>query len=113
MAGIDPKGNGKVADGHDEKERIPIDDKPKCEKPVNSGSKRNKEGKKKKHIKKTVNYESNTSASSPTLRKDYSSSSKQKTVKNTFNCTLLNYSCFSRSSNATIAFDSSSQASSL
>jgi hypothetical protein len=52
MTGQDLK--GKVANDHNEKEKIPIDYRPKGEKSVDS---RTKEGKKKKHIKKIVYYE--------------------------------------------------------
>jgi hypothetical protein len=50
---MDSKGKGKVSD---EKEKIPIDDEPKREKTVDSGSSK-KEGKKKR-IKKIIYYDS-------------------------------------------------------
>jgi hypothetical protein len=92
---MDSKGKGKVTD---EKEKIPIDDEPKGEKVVDSGSCKKKEGMKKKGIKKIIYYESNTSSSSQ--KDDDTYSSKQKTVKTSFNRTPLNYSRISRSSNA-------------
>jgi hypothetical protein len=77
MVGQDSKGVGEVANEHDEKEKIPIDDEPKGEKPINLGS--NKKDGKKKCIKNVIYYESNTSTSSTTSQKDdSSSSSKQK-----------------------------------
>jgi hypothetical protein len=66
---MDPKGKGKVTNN---KDKIPINDEPKGEKPVDSRSNK-KEGIKKKHIKKTT--------------------------KTSFNHTPLNYSHISRSSN--------------
>jgi hypothetical protein len=71
----DPKGKGKVANNHNDKDMIPIDDELKCEKFVDSGS---KEGKKKKRIKKIVYYKSSASISWTTSQKDDSSSSKKK-----------------------------------
>jgi hypothetical protein len=100
MAGQESKGKGKVVNGHDEKEKIPIDYETKGEKPVDSGSSKKKEDKKKKCIKKIVYCKSDTSTSSTTSQKDDSSSFKQKTVKNTFNCTPLKYSPIYRPSNA-------------
>jgi hypothetical protein len=61
------------------KEKISISDKPKGEKPIDSGSNK-KEGKKNKCIKKIVYYESDTSTSSTTSQKN-DPSSKQKMVK--------------------------------
>ena len=72
---MDSKGKGKVTD---EKEKIPIDDEPKGEKVVDSGSCKKKEGMKKKGIKKIIYYESNTSSSSQ--KDDDASPSKQKTT---------------------------------
>jgi hypothetical protein len=57
MVGQDSRGKGKVADGHDERDMISIDDETKGEKPVDSGSNKKKDGKKKKHTKKIVYYE--------------------------------------------------------
>jgi hypothetical protein len=51
-----------------------------------------------KHIKKIIYYKSNDSSSS--TKDDDTYPSKQHTVKTSFNCTPLNYSCISRSSNA-------------
>jgi hypothetical protein len=93
----DYKGKGKVADEHDRKENIPIDDEPKGEKPVDSGL-GNNTGMEKKRIKKIVYYDSDTSSS--TQKNDDSSSSKQKLVKTTFNRIPFYYSHISRSSNA-------------
>jgi hypothetical protein len=50
---MDSKGKRKVSD---EKERIPIDVKPKGEKIVDSGSGKRKESNKKKHKKKIIYY---------------------------------------------------------
>jgi hypothetical protein len=86
MVGQDSKGKGKVADEHDRKEKITVDDELKGEKPIDFGS--SKEGKKKKCIKKIVYYESNTSSSQ---KDDESSSSKQKPIKTTFNHIPFNY----------------------
>jgi hypothetical protein len=94
MEGLDCKGKGKVAN---EKEKIPIYGKPKGEKPIDSGSK--KEGKKKKCIKKIVYYESDTSTSSTTSHKDDSSPSKQNMIKSTSNRTPFNYSHISHNPN--------------
>jgi hypothetical protein len=65
-----------VADVHDEKEKIPIYDEPKGEKPIDSGSSKNKNGNKKKHIKKTIYYESDTFTSLMTSQKYDSYSNK-------------------------------------
>jgi hypothetical protein len=98
MLRVDPKRKEKVANDHNEKEKIPIDDEPEGEKSVGSGTK--KEGK--KCIKKIVCCKSDTSTST-SLHKD-SSSSKEKTVKSTFNRTPFNYSHISRNSNAQLLF---------
>jgi hypothetical protein len=71
---MDPEGTGKVANRRDDKEKIPINDEPKGEKPVDLRSGKKKEGKKKKCIKKIVYYESDMSTSLTTLPKDDSSS---------------------------------------
>jgi hypothetical protein len=81
----------------DEKEKITIDNKPKGEKIVVSGLGK-KEGKK-KHIKKIIYYDNDTSSQ----KDDNTSPSKQNMVKTSFNHTPLHYSCISRSSNAQIA----------
>jgi hypothetical protein len=79
-----------------DEEKIPIDDEPKSEKPVGSGSGK-KEGKKKR-IKKIVYYESDTSSCSQ--KDNNSSSSKQKTIKTFITRILLNDSYNSHFSNA-------------
>lgn len=98
MLRVDPKGKEKVANDHNEKEKIPIDDEPEGEKSVGSGTK--KEGK--KCIKKIVCCKSDTSTST-SLHKD-SYSSKEKTAKSTFNRTPFNYSHISSYSNGQLLF---------
>jgi hypothetical protein len=100
MLRVDPRGKEEVANDHNEKEKIPIDDEPEGEKFISSGTK--KEGKK-KCIKKIVYCKCDTSTSSTSLHKD-SSFSKEKTVKSTFNHTPFNYSHISRNSNAQLLF---------
>jgi hypothetical protein len=78
----------------DEKERIPLDDQPMVDKIVESRSGK-KEGKKKKHIKKNIYYESDTSSS---LQKD--SSSKKNTIKKNYTKMYFNYSDISYNFNA-------------
>jgi hypothetical protein len=71
---MDSKGKDKVAD---EKQTVPIDDEPKGDKTVDSGSGKKNEGKK-KCIKKITYYENDTSSA----QKD--SSYMQKSVKTPF-----------------------------
>jgi hypothetical protein len=80
----------------DEKEKNPIDDKSKGENTVDPRSGNNKEGNKKKRIKKIIYYDSDTSSQ----KDDNAFTSKQTTVKTSFNHTPLYYSHISRSSNA-------------
>jgi cation transport ATPase len=75
---MDPKGKGKVTN---ETEEETLNNEPKGEKPVDSGSG------KKKRIKKTDYYNNDTSSSSPKDADD--SSSKQKTVKTTLGHLLI------------------------
>jgi hypothetical protein len=59
---MDPKGKGLVVNNKEES----IFNKPRDDKPTNSGSShKKKEGTKKKHIKKIVYYDSDESSSSP------------------------------------------------
>jgi hypothetical protein len=88
-----------VVDDHDGKEKIPIDGEPKYDTPVDTELHKNKEGKKKKRIKKIIYYESDTSS-----QKDNDSSSKQKPVKTSFTRTPFNYKHISRSSNSQLLF---------
>jgi hypothetical protein len=60
MPGENPNGQGKMVNNTNDKEKTPIDDKPKGKKPIDS---RTKEGKK-KCIKKIVYYETDSSTSS-------------------------------------------------
>jgi hypothetical protein len=73
---MDPKGNEIMID---EKE-IVNNNEPKGEKPIDSGSNKNKDGKKKRHIKKVVYYGSDASSSSPKDEEEDDSSSKKKIV---------------------------------
>jgi hypothetical protein len=81
----DTKGKGKVTD-----EKETLNNEPKGEKPIDSGSGK-KDGKKKNRIKKIVYYNNDASSSSP--KDDDSFSSKQKTIKQNYSKTSFNYSC--------------------
>jgi hypothetical protein len=91
---MDSKGKGKVSN---KKEKISLDDEPKGDKTVESGSHK-KEEEKKKRIKKIIYYESDASSSS---QEDVdNSSSKKKMVKQNYTKTSFNYSHNSYNSNA-------------
>jgi hypothetical protein len=95
MATDNAKGKGKVIDKNET-----INNKPKGDKPVNSGSNnKKKDGKNKKDIKKIVYYDSDASSSSPKEDND-SSSSKKKTVKHNCSKTSFNYCRIPYNSNA-------------
>jgi hypothetical protein len=90
---MDPKGKGMVINDN-EKETLYADE-PKGDKPTNSGSShKKKDGKKKRHIKKIINYDSDTSSSLP---RDDDSSMKKKTVNQNYS---FDYSRMSYNSNA-------------
>jgi hypothetical protein len=95
MASNDAKWKGKVTD-----EKETINNEPKGDKPINSGSNnKKKDGKKKKCIKKIVYYDSDASSSS-SHKNDNKSSSKKKTVKHDYSKTSFNYSRIPYNSNA-------------
>jgi hypothetical protein len=75
MARENAKGKGKVID-----EKKKINNKPKGDKPIDSGSNNKKRDGKKKRIKKIVLYDNDVSSSSSHKDTD-DSSSKKKTVK--------------------------------
>jgi hypothetical protein len=70
----------------EDKKTISINDEPKGEKPIDSGSK-------KKKIKKIIYYDIDSSSSSHKDADD-SSSSKKKMVKHAYSKTFFNYSTF-------------------
>jgi hypothetical protein len=75
---MDPKGKGIVIN---DKEKESLLNKPRDDKPTDSGSSHKKrDGKKKRRIKKIICYDSDASSSSP--RDDDDSSLKKKTVNN-------------------------------
>jgi hypothetical protein len=94
----DTKGKGKVVD-HNEKDNTTINDKYKDEKPVYSRTK--KDGKK-RHIKKIIYYEmdSSTSPSPTSEEKTAFERHQQKLVKSKFNHIPFNYSRISCNLNA-------------
>jgi hypothetical protein len=98
MSGENPNGQGKMVDNTNDKEKTPIDDKPKGEKPIDL---RTKEGKK-KCIKKIVYYETNSSTSSSPVGEEETTSRRHehKSVKSKFNHILFNYSRICRNWNA-------------
>jgi hypothetical protein len=78
---MDPKGKGMVIN---DKEKESLFNKPREDKPTNSGSSHKKrDGKKKRHIKKIIDYDSDASSSSPRDDAD-DSSSKKKTVNQNY-----------------------------
>jgi hypothetical protein len=80
---MDPKGKGMVINDK-EKETLYMD-KPKGYKPTDSGSTHKKrDGKKKRHIKKIIYYDSDASSASPMDYGDEDSSSKKKTVNQNY-----------------------------
>jgi hypothetical protein len=90
---MDPKGKGMVVN---DKEKESIFNKPRDDKPTDSGSShKKKDGKKKRRIKKIIYYDSDASSSSP--RDDDDSSSKKKTVNQNYS---FDYSCIPYNSNA-------------
>jgi hypothetical protein len=91
---MDPKGKGKVTE---ETEKETVNNEPKGEELIDSGSKKN-DGKKKKRIKKIVYYDSDDSSSS--LKDDDDSSPKQKTVKQNYSQMSFDYSRIPYNSNA-------------
>jgi hypothetical protein len=91
---MDPKGKGKVTE---ETEKETVNNEPKGEELIDSGSKK-KDGKKKRRIKKTVYYDSDDSSSSP--KDDDDSSPKQKTVKQNYSKISFDYSRIPYNSNA-------------
>jgi hypothetical protein len=90
---MDPKRKGMVVN---DKEKESIFNKPRDDKPTNSGSSHKKrDGKKKRRIKKIIYYDSDASSSSP--MDDDDSSSKKKTVNQNYS---FDYSRISYNSNA-------------
>jgi hypothetical protein len=93
---MDPKGKGMVINDK-EKETLYVNE-PKHDKPTDSGSShKNRDGKKKRHIKKIIYYDSDTSSSSPRDDDDEDSSSKKKTVNQNYS---FDYSRIPYNSNA-------------
>jgi hypothetical protein len=80
---MDPKGKGIVINDK-EKETVNID-KPKGDKPTDSGSNnKRKEGKKKRRIKKIIYYDIDASSSSPKDDNNVDSSTKKKMVNQNY-----------------------------
>jgi hypothetical protein len=77
MASNDAKGKGKVTD-----EKETINNESKGDKPIDSGSNNKNEGRRRKHIKKIIYY--NCDSSSSHKDNDNSSSFKEKTVKQNY-----------------------------
>jgi hypothetical protein len=93
---MDPKGKGMVINDK-EKETLYVD-KPKGDKPTDSGSSHKKRDQKKnRRIKKIIYYNSDTSSSSPRDNDDEDSSSKKKTVNQNYS---FDYSRIPYNSNA-------------
>jgi hypothetical protein len=93
---MDPKGKGIVINDK-ENETLNIN-KPKGDKPADSGSNnKRKDMKKKKRIKKIIYYDSDTSPSSPKDDDDDDSTSKKKTVNQNYS---FDYSRIPYNSNA-------------
>jgi hypothetical protein len=88
---MDPKGKGMVIN---DKEKESLFNKPKDDKPTNSGSSHKKRDGKKRRIKKIIYYDSDASSSSPM---DDDSSSKKKTVNQNYS---FDYSRIPYNSNA-------------
>jgi hypothetical protein len=89
---MDPKGMGMVVSN---KEKESVFNKPREDKPTDSGSRQKKrDGKKKRRIKKIIYYDSDASSSSP---HDDDDSSKKKTVSQNYS---FDYSCIPFNSNA-------------
>jgi hypothetical protein len=79
---MDPKGKGMVI--NDKEETLYVD-KPKGNKPTDSGlSHKKRDGKKKRRIKKIIYYDSDTSSSLPRDDDDEESSSKKYTVNQNY-----------------------------
>jgi hypothetical protein len=77
---MDPKGKGMVIN---DKEKEPVFNEPRDDKPTDSGSSQKKrDGKKKRRIKKIIYYDSDASSSSPHDEDD--DSSKRKTVNQNY-----------------------------
>jgi hypothetical protein len=95
-ASDDANGKGKVTG-----EKETINNEPKGDKPVDSGSNiKNKDGKKKKKcIKKIIYYDSDVSSSS-SPKDDDSSSSNKNMVKQNYSKTSFNYSHIPYNANA-------------
>jgi hypothetical protein len=92
---MDSKGKGMVI--NDKKETLYVDE-PKGDKPTDSGSKnKRKDGKKKRRIKKIINYDSDASSSSPWDDDNKDSSLKKKTVNQNY---YFDYSCIPYNSKA-------------
>jgi hypothetical protein len=90
---MDPKGKGIVIN---DKEKESLLNKPRDDKPTDSGSSHKKrDGKKKRRIKKIICYDSDASSSSP--RDDDDSSLKKKTVNQNYS---FDYSRIPYNSNA-------------
>jgi hypothetical protein len=87
------KGKGKVTN------KETLNNEPKGEKPADLRFGK-KDGKKKKHIKKIVYYDNDTSSTSP--KDNDGSSSKQKTVKQNYYKTSFNYSRIPYNGNANL-----------
>jgi hypothetical protein len=93
---MDPKGKGMVINDK-EKETLYVN-KPKDDKPTDSGSSHKKrDGKKKRRIKKIIYYDSDTSSSSPRDDDDEDSSSKNKMFNQNYS---FDYSGIPYNSNA-------------
>jgi hypothetical protein len=76
---MDPKGKGMVVNDKEES----LFDEPRDDKPTDSGSShKNRDGNKKRRIKKIIYYDSDASSSSP--RDDEYSLSKKKTVNQNY-----------------------------
>jgi hypothetical protein len=89
---MDPKGKGMMVN---DKEKESIFNKPRDDKPIDSGSShKKKDGKKKRRIKKIVYYDSDESSSSP---RDDDYDEKKKPVNSNFS---FDYSCIPYNSNA-------------
>jgi hypothetical protein len=92
---MDPKGKGMVVN---DKEKEFIFNKPRDDKPADSGSShKKKDGKKKRCIKKIIYYDSDASSSSPRDDDDDDSSSKNKMVNQNYS---FDYSRIPYNSNA-------------
>jgi hypothetical protein len=79
---MDPKGKGMVVN---DKEKESLFNEPRDDKPTDSGSShKNRDGKKKRCIKKIFYYDNDASSSSPRDGDDNDDSSKRKTVNQNY-----------------------------